>query len=85
MFFLDGGVLPHQRSGRLGHCFGGVAAAGADYNKFKVAKFQRFRVSKCQCPKGEAVQPAFATSKLCSFETLNFETLLDAASLTVFT
>src|SRR6202011_5691037 len=29
MIFLDGGVLPHQRSGRLGH----QQVCGADYNK----------------------------------------------------
>ena len=30
MFLLDGGILPHQRRGRLGHC---RAASCADYNK----------------------------------------------------
>jgi hypothetical protein len=29
MFFLNGSILPHQRSGRLGH----LSGASADYNK----------------------------------------------------
>jgi hypothetical protein len=33
-----------------------VSAAGADYNKFKVARFHRFRVSKLQRPKSDVVQ-----------------------------
>jgi hypothetical protein len=37
MFFLDGGVLPHQRSGGLGHAFGQQRGLGADYNKAALA------------------------------------------------
>jgi hypothetical protein len=62
-----------------------VSAAGADYNKFKVARFQRFMVSKFQCPKSDVVQAVFETLKLSSLETLSLETLLDAASPAVFT
>jgi hypothetical protein len=59
---------------------------GADYNKFKVARFQSFRVSKFQCPKSDiALQSAVETLKLCNLETLTFESLLDAASPAVFT
>ena len=33
MFFFDGGILPHQRSGGLGHYLNQRAGLGADYNK----------------------------------------------------
>jgi hypothetical protein len=33
MVFLNRGILPHQRSGRLSHSFGRSRGLGADYNK----------------------------------------------------
>src|SRR3974377_1109589 len=42
MFLLDGGILPHQRSGRLGHRGG----AAADYNKAHCQLRTAFRIAR---------------------------------------
>src|ERR1039458_4917919 len=83
MVFFDGGILPHQRSGGLGHALFvasvGTVGLARIITISKGARFQSFRGSRFQrqnCGGG------------LNFETLqpcNFETLLDAASPTVFT